>query len=822
MRKFYLAVILACLATLPARAQTGCSVWTQAQLLNAASDSLPQYSITPQVFRNLVCSLTAIGGGGSLGNTSIGGTLGVTGTTTLSGALNVAGTTTFSGNVSGTFTGGMRVNLGNYAAPIGVVNGSTATPNRVVVKGSSAAPDATGDAAEVLQAHVVGTPGTTLTSAQEVSVRLYGSAWGSHATALHAVCNDVATLASGSGDARYCEAVHGDAILAGPGLGSAYGGLFSVGTNDATVPWQYLIGTESVVTNFSQPSTAVFNPYSVSAGFNAGCGWPGTPALGCEVAYLLNPWGAAKWMYGVLAPAGTLDPVHGVALQADGPYAALIKGVGFTVDGSGNVTVGGTLSVTGAITASGSVFDTIGTAAQGSVLIHSATGWVPAPVGNMGQFLEAQGAGANVIWGSPTGSGTVNAGTSNQLSYYGSSGAAVSGLATANNGVLVTNGSGVPSISTTLPSGLTINLGSASGLPIASGLSGAGTGVLTALAANVTGSGGIVLGTSPTLVTPALGTPTALVLTSATGLPNSGLVNPSTTVNGQTCTLGAACTITSSAGMVTVGTTTIASGTSGHLLFNNSGVLGNEAISSLSIASSQVTGLGSLATLSAAPAGTLTGSTLASGVTGSSLTSLGTLTSLGVTGNTTVGGTLGSVGSASFGSTMVYGTLGATGDTTLGGALTATGGAVSLGSTTVFGNLGVTGNTTVAGQLAVASVLGSTNAATGTSGFCNQNATTCTLAAADCGTTVAFYNGASPVTVTAPAAIVPATGKSCIITIQGFGSAKVSVNGSAVTAATLLSASGYTGTRAAAGATVTLSLETVNSTHYAMLTGDGS
>lgn len=50
-----------------------------------------------------------------------------------------------------------------------------------------------------------------------------------------------------------------------------------------------------------------------------------------------------------------------------------------------------------------------------------------------------------------------------------------------------------------------------------------GTGVSTALAQNVTGSGGIVLATSPTLVTPALGTPSALVLTHATGLVTAGI-----------------------------------------------------------------------------------------------------------------------------------------------------------------------------------------------------------------------------------------------------------------------------------------------------------
>ena len=51
------------------------------------------------------------------------------------------------------------------------------------------------------------------------------------------------------------------------------------------------------------------------------------------------------------------------------------------------------------------------------------------------------------------------------------------------------------------------------------GITSFGTGVATALGQNVTGSGGIVLATSPTLVTPLLGTPTSVTLTNATGLP---------------------------------------------------------------------------------------------------------------------------------------------------------------------------------------------------------------------------------------------------------------------------------------------------------------
>ena len=54
----------------------------------------------------------------------------------------------------------------------------------------------------------------------------------------------------------------------------------------------------------------------------------------------------------------------------------------------------------------------------------------------------------------------------------------------------------------------------ANALPVTSG----GTGVTTS-----TGTGAVVLGTSPVLTTPNLGTPSALVLTNATGLPQAGL-----------------------------------------------------------------------------------------------------------------------------------------------------------------------------------------------------------------------------------------------------------------------------------------------------------
>lgn len=187
-------------------------------------------------------------------------------------------------------------------------------------------------------------------------------------------------------------------------------------------------------------------------------------------------------------------------------------------------------------------------------------------VGAAGQTLTSNGAGLLPTWQSSSGSGTVNPGLINEVAYYAANGTAVSGLLTANNGVLITGNTGIPSISSTLPSAVQLNITNLGTIT-----TGTWNGSLISLAfggtnANLIASNGGIVWSNASQMQILAGTPTAgqVLVSGASG-------SPSWSTATFPVTVGSAGTIIRSNGTNWVASTAVFADTyaTNNLLYSN-------------------------------------------------------------------------------------------------------------------------------------------------------------------------------------------------------------------------------------------------------------